>query len=316
MTAPTLRLASRRDETPDPRVTAVLEVLEGAPQAEVARRWSVDVAVLHRWVRGFVAAGSAQVTHRPDPLAARQRDRFLAAFAHEMRTPLATARGWAALLVDGDLPPDTVGLGLRRLHDALLTLTARTVDVELLTAASLGRLAPRTTAVTLVDLVAAADRTDAPVTAGLPSTPGAPRLVPTTSTSEVVLQVDLALTARILDDLWRAAHLGPEPEDVHLEHRLVGPWHELRVVRAGEPVPVTQLQALFDPFDLNDDGTGITIGLYLARALAVTQGGSIGVDQDDRCTALWVRLPLDPGGSPHHHHDHEAGTDPPGGAPS
>ena len=30
--------------------------------AEVAHRWSVDPALLHRWVRGFIEGGTAQVT--------------------------------------------------------------------------------------------------------------------------------------------------------------------------------------------------------------------------------------------------------------
>ena len=52
------------------------------------------------------------------------------------------------------------------------------------------------------------------------------------------------------------------------------------------------LQALFEPFDLNDDDTGVTIGLYLARALTVAHGGTVGVDQDEAGAVLWVRVPL------------------------
>lgn len=293
MTAQTLHLAERREEPQDPRVGAVLEVLSGTPRPEVARRWSVDTAVLHRWVRDFVAAGSAQVTHRPDPGTARQRDRFLAAFAHEMRSPLATAQGWAAMLVDGDVPPDAVGDALRRLDRALATLSARTLDVELLVAASLGRLAPRPRPVTLASLVTGLDRPGDPATTGLPPACGPVRLAPTLA--EAALEVDPALTRRVLRDLWRAAHLEPAAAEVHVDHRLVGPWHELRVVRRGEPIPVPRLQALFEPFALDDDGAGVTIGLYLARALAVSLGGSVGAEQDDRSTVLWVRLPRDPG---------------------
>jgi signal transduction histidine kinase len=299
VTAQTLHLAGQREEPQDPRVEAVLEVLAGTPRADVARRWCVDVAVLHRWVRDFVAAGSAQVTHRPDPGTARQRDRFLAAFAHEMRSPLATAQGWASMLVDGDVPPDAVGDALARLDRALTTLSARTLDVELLVAASLGRLAPRARPVTLAELVAGLDRPGEPATTGLPSVCGPARLAPTHrgEADRADLEVDPALTTRVLRDLWRAAHLAPAPAEVHVELRRVGPWHELRVVRLGEPVPVPRLQALFEPFALDDDGTGVTIGLYLARAIAVSLGGAVGAEQDDRRTVLWVRLPSDPDAS-------------------
>ena len=46
------------------------------------------------------------ITNQPDPDEARQRDRFLAAFAHELRTPVAVATGWAMVLADGDVPEE------------------------------------------------------------------------------------------------------------------------------------------------------------------------------------------------------------------
>lgn len=73
--------------------------------------------------------------------------------------------------------------------------------------------------------------------------------------------------------------------------RCHGPWVELRIVRAADPIEPVVLQALFDPFDLNDDATGVTIGLYPARALTVAHGGVLGLDQDDDEATFWVRLP-------------------------
>ncbi len=141
----------------DPRVTAVLEVLGGSDPGAVARRWAVDPAVLQRWVRAFVDAGAGAVTNRPNPDAARQRDRFLAAFAHELRTPLAVAQGWVAMLEDEELDP-MLTRTVERLGEALTRLAERTFDVELLAAASLGllRLTPRT--VTVRELVDGAER--------------------------------------------------------------------------------------------------------------------------------------------------------------
>ena len=53
------------------------------------------------------------------------------------------------------------------------------------------------------------------------------------------------------------------------------------------------LQALFDPFDANDDTTGVTDGLYLARALVVAHGGFLGAEGNDNGTVLFARLPRD-----------------------
>lgn len=267
----------RAAEPPDLRVSAVLEVLAGEPVAEVASRWSVDVALLHRWVRAFTDAGTAAVTNRPEEHIARQRDRFLAAFAHEVRSPLTVAQGWVGLLLDDELPADDVRASVHRLHEALGRLAERTFDVELLAAASLGLLRPRLERVGVAALVAAL-----------------PDAVPEVDSSIAGLAVDVdpTLFPRVLRDLWWAASLLPTPRARRVEVGLDGPWVELRVVREGESIPPAALQALFEPFDLGDDASGVTIGLYLARALAVAHGGSIGVEQDDTQTALWVRVPL------------------------
>jgi signal transduction histidine kinase len=272
---PRLVRDDRSEDGPDARVAAVLEVLRGSSVAAVAARWSVDPALVHRWVLGFVDAGTAEVTNTPAADAANQRDRFLTAFAHELRTPLAVAQGWVTMLDEGDIPPamlaDTVG----RLDDSLRRLAERVLDVELLGRASLGRvrLSPRT--VTVGELAH-----------GLPGLAGIGGDGP-----EVEVHVDPDLFRRVLRDLWEAGSLRPAPRDLRLEVAAVGPWVDLRVVRDADPIEPMVLRALFEPFDTNDDDTGVTIGLYLARALTVAHGGTVGVDQDEHGAALWVRIP-------------------------
>lgn len=263
------------EEPSDPRVAATLEVLGGQPPHAVARRWEVDPAVLDRWVRGFVDAGTAQVTNRPDPEAATQRDRFLAAFAHELRSPLTVARGWVAMLNEEDLPSTVRARSVSRLDDALARLAERIVDVELLAAASLGRLRVEPQVVTVGEL--ASDLPDLGEIGGLGP--------------DVEVRVDPSLFRRVLRDLWQAGHSLPAPRTLRLETHDVPPWTELRVVRDADPIELPVLRALFEPFDLNDDGTGVTIGLYLARALVVAHAGTLGADQDEERAVLWVRLP-------------------------
>jgi signal transduction histidine kinase len=275
---PRLLRGGRDEEQVDSRVASVLEVLGGNAPAEVARRWSVDPALLHRWVQAFVEAGTAQVTNRPSPEAANQRDRFLTAFAHELRTPLAVAQGWVGMLLEGDVPPDAIDGTAQRLHDALGRLAERTLDVELLGAASLGRLRLAPRPVTVAELAS-----------GLPDLAGVDGEGP-----DVEIVVDPELFRRVLRDLWEAGTAQPTPRSLRLEVATVPPWVELRVVRDADPIEHRVLQALFEPFDLNDDGTGVTIGLYLARALTVAHGGTVGVDQDEDGAVLWVRVPTHP----------------------
>ena len=230
-------------------------------------------------MRVFVEAGTAQVTDQPATEAARERDRFLAAFAHEVRTPLSMAHGWVAMLADGDLPADQARESLYRLHAALDRLAERAFDVELMAELLLGRLALAPQLVSVSSLAAELD--DLPPIGGLG---GAVEVV-----------VDPALLRRVLRDLWHAAAVSPRPRARRLEVRRVAAWLELRVVREGAPVEAEAFRDLFEPFDVNDDGTGVTIGLHLARALAVAHGGVVGADETDDGAVFWVRLPASDG---------------------
>lgn len=255
------------------RVPAVLEVLRGRPTAEVAARYGVDVDALAGWVRSFVEVGTAEVSGQRSVDTAELRDQFLAAFAHEVRAPLSMTLGWVATLADGELPPDQARESLTRLHGALERLAERTLDVQLLAELSLGRLA---LAPQLVPVAALVEELD-----GLEGVGGLGGGV------EVV--ADPALVRRVLRDVWRAAASAPTPRARHLEvHRGAG-WLELRVHREGRPLDPDGLRRLFEPFGLNDDGTGVRVGLHLARALARAHGGSVGHGDDG--TLLWVRLP-------------------------
>jgi signal transduction histidine kinase len=264
-------------EAVDARVSAVLEVLEGRALDEVAAGWKVDAALLERWVAAFVAAGTSAITNRPPADQARQRDRFLAAFAHEVRTPLTVAKGWTTMLADGSLSPEMAKGSLERLHAALDRLTERALDVELMAAASLGRLTLSPERVAVADLLTEV---------------GGEEIGPVTvEGGEVQVTVDASLFRRVVRDLWDAAGGTPLPVSRRIEVIEDDPWTQLRVVREGAPIQPAVLQALFEPFDLNSDGTGVTIGLYLARALTVAHGGTLGVDQDEQQATFWVKIP-------------------------
>jgi len=258
----------------DLRVSMVLDVLGGKPVDDVAQAWDIESSLLHRWVRDFLVAGSAVVTNRPDPDDARQRDRFLAAFAHELRTPVAIARGWATMLADGDVPDEQVADSHERLADALTRLSDHILDVELSASASLGRIRVALQPLTLDELSQAL--------------PGSPRV---RRGAELTVHADPRLLSRVLRDLWNTAHRDPAPDSVSIDVVEAGSWLEIRVVREGTPISPMVLKALFDPFGTNDDATGVTIGLYLARALTVAHGGILGAEGDDQTTVLLARLP-------------------------
>ncbi|MBS43265.1 MAG: hypothetical protein CMH83_08920 [Nocardioides sp.] len=275
--APSPLAEVRPEITSDPRVAAVMEVLSGARLEDVAAEHAVEAMLLRRWVRGFVEAGVSQVTNRPVGDVARERDRFLATFMHGLRSPLAVAQMWVGLLKDS--PDDARPEVLDHLQETLDQLNTRASEVELLTAALLGRVTVRPDDVRLGDLTH--------------------DLVPPERIGgdgpETPLHVDPALFQRILGDLWAAATAArPLPRAIRLESLRLGPWREIRVVREGSPVDTAVLHAMFEPFDVDNASTRVTVGLYLARTLTVLHGGTVGVEQDDERTAFWVRVPAEP----------------------
>ncbi|MEN8671849.1 HAMP domain-containing sensor histidine kinase [Nocardioides sp.] len=265
----------------DPRVAAVLEVLGGAPLSEVATTWSVDPTLLQRWTTAFVGAGTAQVLNRPEAQALAQRERFLAAFAFEIRTPLTVAMGWSGLLAEGDLPSMSFLRTARRLQETLALLADRLVDVELLVAAAMGGLQVTHRAVTAGEVCRLPD-------VGAIGGTGA----------STELYVDPSLFTRVLADLWDAALHAPSPRSRRIEVVVEESWVEVRIVREGDPIATETLQAMFEPFEFDQLHSGVTTGLYLARALTVAHGGTLGVDQDDERAVLWVKVPLRPDGVP------------------
>ncbi len=106
---------------------------------------------------------------------------------------------------------------------------------------------------------------------------------------DVEVSVDPALFSRILRDLWDAAHTTAAVVSVEVE--TVPPWVEIRIVREGDPIEPDVLHAMFEPFDGEVDNARVTVGLYLARALTVVHGGTIGVSQERRRTTFAVRVP-------------------------
>ncbi|MFL6171457.1 MAG: ATP-binding protein [Marmoricola sp.] len=263
----------------DLRVAMVLEVLGGRTVENVAQEWDIEAQLVHRWVRDFLVAGAAAVTNRPDTEDARQRDRFLAAFAHELRSPVTVAKGWAMELAEDEVPPEEVADAVMHLNDALGRLSENIYDVELAASVSLGRVR---VGVELVNLPAICR-----------ALPGRPELA---AGADLDVHADPLLLARILRDLWTTAHRDPAPSAVTIEVIEVGTWTEIRMVREGEPISPLVLKALFDPFGSNEDNTGVTLGLYLARALTVAHGGVLGAEGDDDITVLYTRIPRDLGG--------------------
>jgi len=184
-------------------------------------------------------------------------------------------------LAEDGVPPEEVTAAVEHLNTSLGRLSEYIYDVELAAGVSLGRVR---VGLELVNVPAVCR-----------ALPGNPEL---RSGADLDVYADPMLLQRILRDLWITAQRDPAPSSVHLEVAEVGTWTELRVVREGEPISPLIIKALFDPFGANEDNTGVTLGLYLARALTVAHGGVLGAEGDGDTTVLYARVPREPEAAP------------------
>jgi PAS domain S-box-containing protein len=206
----------------------------------------------------------------------RSKSDFLNMAAHELRTPLSVVRGYASMLNDGSLgegPP----MWRRPLEalDAKIAELAILVD-DLLTAARTegGRLEANPEAVDFRDLaMAAIERADAharlisaKIDAVLPDEP-------------VMVVADPHHTGRVLDNLVNNA-LTYTMGSPHIRIEVVASTRQVRVVDDGPGIPGPLRDRIFERFfRINDKdlgprpGTGL--GLYIGRALAERQGGTL-----------------------------------------
>jgi two-component system sensor histidine kinase KdpD len=232
-------------------------------------RFAAHIAVAVEQERLVAAADAAEQVAEAD----RLRTALLAAVSHDLRTPLAVAKTAVTNLRAGDVtfPPDveaellaTVDQSLDRLTrlvDDLLDASRLQAGVVPITPHAVGieDVVPRA-----VDGVAAGRRVVVEVPDDLPP-----------------VLADAGLLERVLANLVQNAlrHSPPDaPPGITAQHR--GTDVEIRVVDHGPGVPEADRGTLFVAFQHRGDrrgadGTGIGLGLAVARGFVTSMGGRI-----------------------------------------
>lgn len=211
-------------------------------------------------------------------------DRLLSLVAHELRTPVGVLHGWTEVLetelgVVASAP--RVREALRRLRHSGDRLRRLIDDLLDTVAASLGRYDVAGVAVDLAEVCEELAGGDAAASV---------------TTVPVLVRGEPAALRRIAARLLAAARLGSATESVLLRTRAVGIWGELAVTRVGAQLSLETIHDLLDPLDVDDDRYVPSLGLHLARAIAVAHGGYVGARAEDAGTTLYLRLPrADPG---------------------
>ncbi|HEX2172512.1 MAG TPA: ATP-binding protein, partial [Dehalococcoidia bacterium] len=227
--------------------------------------------------------------------AARARDEFLMAAAHELKTPITNLRGYAQFLIrrlrqSGRLDPDQVHQALRVFDEQSAKLTrliTRLLDVSRLDA---GRLAPDrqpTNLSALVERTVASQRPFAPVHDLIA------RVAP-----DVRACIDPFRIEQVLNNLIENA-VRYSPQGGPIEVELVRPdpaTARLTVRDHGIGIAPENRSGIFERFYQGHAGSylaGIGLGLYVCRQIVDLHGGTIAVEfPADGGTRFTVDLPI------------------------
>jgi two-component system sensor histidine kinase KdpD len=237
-----------------------------------------------RLVSAF-AARAAALVHREDLLAQasraaalakdnRARTALLAAVSHDLRTPLASIKAAVSSLRQDDVAfsAEDEAILLEMIEDQADRLTALVTNLLDMSRLQSGTVTPRASALDLEDAVTLAasrmpggERVQVSVPAGLPPA-----------------QADPGLFDRVLANvLENALRHSPGRVPVSVQATATASEVELRVVDRGPGVPSGAHELIFAPFQRYGDaprGTGIGLGLAVARGLMEAMDGTVAAD--------------------------------------
>ena len=254
------------------------------------RRFAAHIAVAVEQERLAAAADAAEQVAEAD----RVRTALLAAVSHDLRTPLAVAKTAVTNLRAGDVQfPADVEAELLGTIDGSLDRLTRLVD-DLLDASRLqaGVIPITPHAVGVDDVI---PRALDVVAAGRPVVVDVPDDLPP-------VIADAGLLERVLANLVQnALRHSPEGVPPTITARRAESSVEIRVVDHGPGVPEPERETLFTAFQHRGDrrgadGTGIGLGLAVARGFVTSMGGRIEPEETaDGGLTMLVALPIGSG---------------------
>ncbi|MGH8946187.1 MAG: sensor histidine kinase, partial [Acidimicrobiia bacterium] len=211
----------------------------------------------------------------------RAKDDFLAAVSHELRTPLASIQGFAALLSEGQIPPEeereTLGIVLDQAQELGNLVEDLLVDAR----ASAGILTVSPEVCTLYAELEAVLRS-------------LPFEVTIAMDERLEVVADPVRLRQILRNLLRNASLyGGSQTTVRAAAE--GSVVEIRIEDNGSGVPEEEAAQLFARYARGSNasrfGAGLGIGLHLSHSLAELMGGDLRYERRNGWTSFVVELP-------------------------
>ena len=250
------------------RLLVVGRSLSGS-DVRLLRAFAGHVGAVRRTEQLQAEADAARTAEAGD----RVRTALLSAVGHDLRTPLATIKASASTLLAEDLALSAddrreLLLGVQGAADRLTGLVGNLLDMS--------RLA--TGAVTPVPMALRIDAVVASAVASLGDGPSVDRIRVDLREQLPLVRADSALTERILALVLANALAYAAPSEVVIGASCLGDRMEIRVADGGPGLDDATKERSFQPFQRLGDvprGTGVGLGLAVARGLAEAQGGAL-----------------------------------------
>ena len=215
---------------------------------------------------------------------------FLAAIAHDFRTPITAMKGFTELVRDA--PPDRLDEFLTRIDANADRLMQMMDDLVSYASAHAIKVAPRPEPLDLVALVCG-------TVSSMGSVFGISRVV--LPEGELPFVSDRSSVERIVANLVSNAVKYSDGGHVEIQLAEVRGWAQLKVVDAGRGIDTDDLGRIFDEFErgrLAEDDGGQGLGLTSVRALVDALGGRVSIESaPGQGTTVTVELPPGVSGS-------------------
>ena len=221
----------------------------------------------------------------------RARREFIANASHELRTPIFSLGGFAELLQDEDLDPETRDEFLGQMREQTERLKKLAGDLLDLSRLDAGALQLSVEPVDLAELLEEVAREFTPALAAH----GAGLELDVPPDAEALADGErLAQIVRILLD--NALRHTPDGAQVHVRARVADARALVSVADrgpelTGREVEPSVVRQAFDRFYTGDAAAGSGLGLAIARELAEHMGGGIRLDAREQETVFTLDLP-------------------------
>jgi signal transduction histidine kinase/CheY-like chemotaxis protein len=254
------------------------------------------VLLLLTFVQFGIASRASQRAREESESANRMKDQFIATVSHELRTPLTAILGWAAILRDDQVDPQTLEEGLATIQlsaSVQKKLIEDLLDVSRIQTGKL-RLSMRT--LDLTDVIRGA------IESMRPAADAKSLRITTAIEAGIRISGDPDRLRQIIWNLMtNAVKFTPKSGEIAINVTRADSHVVIEVRDTGDGIDLTFLPHVFQPFRQSDSSRarvhkGLGLGLSIVKYLVGAHGGSVSVWSagNGMGTTFRVSLPIMP----------------------